>query len=440
MLTLTKKIIKVLLVFTLLFNLIVNSSYALVKQSEKFFVNDTANILSDETEKYIMDMNQNLEAQTGAQIVVVTVTSLDGLDIQDYATQLFREYGIGDKTKNNGILFLVSTGERKVRIEVGYGLEGRINDGKAGRILDNYVVPYFKNDDWDNGIKNGFNAILEEVSAEYNITVDGAVVAVSNSSDISDEETTAMGLILPLLIFCIFARFKAKTTGAKWLLAGGATIITTVLQCIIAGGTAMLGMFLMMNFFISIVSMFGTASGGGYYGGGYHGGGFSGGRRRRRIPRWWRFFRRWPEQAEDFKIVGEIHMKKFLKNFCLIIIILGVLNLIPLFSYALVEQSDLFYVNDKAGILNSETYDYILAASTRLHSKTNAQIVVVTVKDLEGLPIEDYAVQLFRKYEIGDKEKNNGILFLISTGDRKVRIEIKSIDKAKRKRQNIIAC
>ena len=310
MLTLTKRIIKVLLVFTLLFNLIVNSSYALVKQSEDFFVNDTANILSSDTKEYIMKMNQSLESQVGAQIVIVTVESLDGLSVEDYATQLFRQYGIGDKSKNNGVLLLVSTGDRKVRIEVGYGLEGRITDGKAGRILDNYIIPYLKNDDWDNGIKNGFNAILEEVSAEYDITVDGSIAAVNNSSELSEGESAAIGFILPLLILCIFARFKIKNTGTKWLFAGGATIITTVLQCVVAGGTALLGMYLMMNFFISIASMFGTASGGGYYGGGYHGGGFSGGR-------WWRFpwrrrfFRRRPEQAEDFKNNKNCHWGRF---------------------------------------------------------------------------------------------------------------------------------
>lgn len=125
--------------------------------------------------------------------------------------------GIGNKSKNNGILFLVSTGERKVRIEVGYGLEGRINDGKAGRILDNYVVPYLKNNDWDNGIKNGFNAILEEVCSEYEITVDGSIAAVnqSNETEISDEEAASIGIFIIVLIAGIVARFKMKKSKNK---------------------------------------------------------------------------------------------------------------------------------------------------------------------------------------------------------------------------------
>lgn len=92
MLALNKKIVKFFAVSVILFFFLVNHSYALVQQSTEFYVNDTANILSDETEKYIIDMNQNLESQTGAQIVVVTVTDLEGLSVEDYSVQLFRKY------------------------------------------------------------------------------------------------------------------------------------------------------------------------------------------------------------------------------------------------------------------------------------------------------------------------------------------------------------
>lgn len=127
--------------------------------------------------------------------------------------------GIGDRTKNNGILFLIATDDRQLRIEVGNGLEGAIPDGKAGRILDNYVVPYLKNNEWDNGIKNGFNAILEEVCKEYNIEIDGRIVAISNSSELSNEETAAFGLTFILFIITIIARIKIKKEKSKLLFA-----------------------------------------------------------------------------------------------------------------------------------------------------------------------------------------------------------------------------
>ena len=89
---LTSTIIRIFIIFIILFSFFITNSYALVKQSYDFFVNDTSNILNKNTKQYIIDINKKLENQTGAQIVVVTVKSLDGLSIEDYATQLFRKY------------------------------------------------------------------------------------------------------------------------------------------------------------------------------------------------------------------------------------------------------------------------------------------------------------------------------------------------------------
>ena len=87
-----KNIIKIFILFIILFSFFITNSYALVKQSYDFFVNDTSRVLNTDTKQYIIDINKKLESQTGAQIVVVTVKSLDGLSIEDYATQLFRKY------------------------------------------------------------------------------------------------------------------------------------------------------------------------------------------------------------------------------------------------------------------------------------------------------------------------------------------------------------
>ncbi len=136
-----------------------------------FYVNDFADILSQSTKDYIIEANKDLNAKTGAQIVVTTIDTLDGEDIETYANEMFRSYGIGDREKNNGVLFLIVSGDRKLRIEVGYGLEGAINDAKAGRILDTYVIPSLQNDEWDKGILNGFQAIAEETAAEYGVEI-----------------------------------------------------------------------------------------------------------------------------------------------------------------------------------------------------------------------------------------------------------------------------
>ncbi len=144
----------------------------IVPPGANIFVNDTANLLSSDTEKYITKINDAL-APTGAQVVVVTIKSLNGASLEDYATALFNSYGIGDKTKNNGVLFLLALEDRASRIEVGLGLEGVLSDGKTGRIQDKYMIPHFRADSWDEGILGGFNAVVSEIAAEYKINIEG---------------------------------------------------------------------------------------------------------------------------------------------------------------------------------------------------------------------------------------------------------------------------
>ena len=195
---------KVILTITLFFMFILPvsaiSNDDVVDQTTEFYVNDYADIVSPEVEEHIININKNLHKETGAQVVVVTVNSLNGYSVEEYATTLFRKFGIGDKEKNNGVLLLISKGDRLLRIEVGYGLEGAIPDGKAGRIRDTYITPYLKNDDWDNGIKNGFDAIIVEVCEEYNIEVDDSIVI----EGIPDNNYYDIGSIVNLAFFAFF--------------------------------------------------------------------------------------------------------------------------------------------------------------------------------------------------------------------------------------------
>ena len=123
------------------------------------FVNDFAGVLSGSTNSQLSTLLLNLEQDTSAEVAVVTISNLDGVPIEDYANGLFNAWGIGKNDKDNGILFLVSLQDRKVWIEVGYGLEPIITDGRAGRILDNYVIPDFRNGDYDQGIAAGVMAL-----------------------------------------------------------------------------------------------------------------------------------------------------------------------------------------------------------------------------------------------------------------------------------------
>lgn len=126
------------------------------------FISDNANMLSQKTKQKIYQMNKQLAASTnGAQFQIVTIPELPrGEDIESYANKIFNQLGIGDKTENNGVLYLIALDEREFRLEVGYGLEGLIPDGKADDIINNDdVVEAFKDEDYDTGV----NQVLDEV-------------------------------------------------------------------------------------------------------------------------------------------------------------------------------------------------------------------------------------------------------------------------------------
>lgn len=123
-------------------------------------VTDNAQILSDETRKSITERLKAYEDKTTNQIAVLTVPTLGGLGIEEYAVAVFKEWKLGQKGRDNGILVVVSPGERRMRIEVGYGLEGAMPDAAAGDIIRNVMTPHFKSGDYNGGIDSGVQAII----------------------------------------------------------------------------------------------------------------------------------------------------------------------------------------------------------------------------------------------------------------------------------------
>lgn len=190
---------------------------ALVEPTSDFYVNDYANILSPETEKFIMDNSVKLQEETKAQIVVVTVKNLEGQDLNTYATDLYRSFGIGNEKEDNGLLILIALEEREIKIEVGYGLEGVITDGLVGRYLDDYFQPYFKKDKWDDGVKKGYIAFYQKICDYYHL--DSSIIDENNQDTSSITETSeykdaenkslALGLFLGM-VFGLFIRKDGK--------------------------------------------------------------------------------------------------------------------------------------------------------------------------------------------------------------------------------------
>ena len=198
--------IKIFLISVILLILINSICFAVVNPTEDFYVDDYAKLLDNDTKEYIIKINKELYSKTGVQIVVVTVPTIGNNSIEEYANTLFNNWGIGSKQKNNGVLMLLSLQERKFRIEVGYGLEGALPDGKTGRIQDEYMIPHLKKNEWDEGIKNGFNAILDVILKEYDINIDNAQYAqkVSNIGSI-DDDTLVLTIIAFMTIIPMFS-------------------------------------------------------------------------------------------------------------------------------------------------------------------------------------------------------------------------------------------
>jgi uncharacterized protein len=129
-------------------------------------VTDEAGILSAGARDALSSKLGELEAKSGIQLVVATVNSLQGEEIEPYANALFRTWKLGEKDKNNGVLLLVAPNEHRVRIEVGYGLEGTLTDALSKIIIANAIAPRFKAGDFDGGVSRGVDDIITVLTTD----------------------------------------------------------------------------------------------------------------------------------------------------------------------------------------------------------------------------------------------------------------------------------
>ncbi len=168
---------------------------------DSFYAEDYAGVLTKETVRRINAEGSALEARTKAQVAVVILPTVPEGDMETYSNGLFRERGFGDSQMNNGIMLLIAMNDKKARIEVGYGLEGALNDAKAGRILDEYLLPAFQKGQYDQGILQTYEALIQVCMEEYQIDKlslrDGNAMERSSSSLLSPWQ---MALIAAALI------------------------------------------------------------------------------------------------------------------------------------------------------------------------------------------------------------------------------------------------
>ncbi|MCX7284451.1 MAG: TPM domain-containing protein [Novosphingobium sp.] len=172
---------------------------------------DEAGIIPDDQEAALAQHLSAYNAQTGRAIVVATVASLDDQDVDTYANALFRAWGVGGQSTDQGLLFLIAPNERKVRIEVGYGLEEYLPDVLAGRILASQVTPRFKAGDYPGGINAGVEQILTQLSrnpADAKAVAEAAAAASKGNASAGGSviASAIFWIVLIVVLITVFGR------------------------------------------------------------------------------------------------------------------------------------------------------------------------------------------------------------------------------------------
>lgn len=167
---------------------------------------DAANLLEPE-QRAALDLKLTAhEDKTSDQIVVATVPSLEGRSVEDYANRLYRTWQIGQKTENNGVLLLVAPNERKVRIEVGYGLEGALTDALSSVIIRGAIAPRFKDGNYAAGINAGVDAIIGVLTGDADQWQRRAKVRKDSSSEI---DWVTIAILLVIFALVVRSMFRA---------------------------------------------------------------------------------------------------------------------------------------------------------------------------------------------------------------------------------------
>lgn len=238
-------------------------------------VNDYAQILSPQGKTAVERELAALERSDSTQVVVLTVPSLEGDSLEEFSIRLAEAWRVGQKGLDNGAILLVATAERKIRIEVGRGLEGKLTDLVAGRIIRDRMAPRFKSGDFDGGVLAGVQAVAQVVRGEYQAKGDALRHAKKSAPPI-------YAFLIFLLVAVVFLGSISRILGG---FAGGAGLPLVAWFLYPGLSLALLGGLVVAGFVLGLLVtlLFGSGGGfggpffGGWYGGGGGWGGSSGG-------------------------------------------------------------------------------------------------------------------------------------------------------------------
>jgi len=236
------------------------------------YVNDYGNMLSSQAKATLEQELRTFEQTDSTQIVIVTIPSLQGEVLEEFSIKVAEAWKIGQKGRDNGIILLISKEDRKIRIEVGRGLEGKITDLAAGRIIDQEIKPRFKRGDFDGGASAGVMTLIQATRGEFKAEPGGSRRSSKRSGGLSQIVTFIIFGAIALLVLGSFSRSLSGAAGAVGLPAMVAVLLSPIgliAVLILAAIGLLIGLIL--------PALFSTGGRGGGFGGGYYGGGFGGG-------------------------------------------------------------------------------------------------------------------------------------------------------------------
>ena len=256
------------------------SAYALDVPKLQGYVNDYANMISPATKSLLEQELRSFEQTDSTQIAIVTVPSLEGEVLEEYSIKVADAWKMGQKGKDNGIIFLVSKQERKMRIEVGRGLEGKLTDLMAGRIIDLAVKPRFKRGDFDGGFVAGVHSLIDATRGEFKAEPARERSPSGRRNTSSQFITFLIFGGIALLMLGSLSRFLSAAAGAVALPAMVYAILSPIglIAALVLGAIGLIAGLVLPSLF-SAGGRGGFHGGGlgGSYGGGLGGGGFGSG-------------------------------------------------------------------------------------------------------------------------------------------------------------------
>lgn len=267
--------LKTALIIATLLGLVISSAFALDVPKLQGYVNDYADMMSPQAKAQLENELKNFDQTDSTQIVILTVPSLEGEVIEDFGIKVAEVWKIGQKGKDNGVIFLVSKQDRKLRIEVGRGLEGQLTDLMAGRIIDLVVKPRFKRGDYDGGFMAGVAALIDATRGEFK----------ADGSHRAQKRESSSRLFTFLIFIGIAVVFLGSISRALGAVGGALGLPLSVFLASISVGLfgflilAIIGVVagLLLPALFSSGGRGGGFGPGGFYGGGFGGGGFGSG-------------------------------------------------------------------------------------------------------------------------------------------------------------------